>query len=119
MPEEFGTGLRAHIQRIAAPLDVSELEHEDESYRDEHAGTEAIAAEYASRLAALDDRERMLAEAGAELAFRERRLLEREAALVTAAQHMASEMVSKMLEPVTKLDDELARVRARRQGGAA
>jgi hypothetical protein len=119
MPQEFGTGLRAHIQRLAAPADVPEVQDEDEPQRDEHASTAAIAAEYAERVAELDGRERMLAAAGAELAFRERRLLEREASLETAAQRMSSEMVNKLFEAEPVVDDELARVRARRVGGIA
>jgi hypothetical protein len=125
MPEEFGTGLRAHIQRTATPLGLDAVEDENEPAGDEQRATAAIAAEYSGRLTELDARERMLAEAGAELAFRERRLLEREAALVTAAQRMAAEMVSKLLQPEPELevDDELARVRARvharRQGSVA
>lgn len=121
MPEEFGTGLRAHIQRVAAPIDAREVEveDEDEPQRDEHADSAAMAAEYVQRAAELDSRERLLAATGADLAFRERRLLEREAALETAAQRMAAEIVNRMLHPEPEADDELARIRARRSGSVA
>jgi hypothetical protein len=96
-------------------VDVPELvrDEETEPQRDEHVGTAAVAAEYSERMAELDGRERMLAAAGAELAFRERRLLEREAAVEAATARLASQAADRLLAAEGE-DDELARVRARR-----
>jgi hypothetical protein len=112
MEGEFGTGLRAHIERTFAPDDVPGRPVEETP-------TAEASAEVASHLVDLGDRERMLVDAAAELADRERRLLEREAALVAAAQRVSSAVLEQLLHVELPVEDELARARARRRGSAA
>jgi hypothetical protein len=61
----------------------------------------------------------VLAAARAELAFREQRILERETALVVAAQKVSAQVVEELLRGEIPVEDELARARARRQGNVA
>ncbi len=107
MDVEFGTGLRAHIERTGVPEDEPREEPTFESAVD------------AARLMDIEQRERMLVEAAAELAYRERRLLEREAALAAAAQKVSAEVVARLLEVEPAVEDELERARARRRGNVA
>jgi hypothetical protein len=112
MEGEFGTGLRAHIERTLPADDVPERPEEETP-------TAETTAEVAVLLAELSERERMLAAAQAELAFREQRVLERETALVIAAQKVSAEVVAELLRVELPVEDELARARARRRGSAA
>ncbi len=105
MDAEFGTGLRSHIERVAQLGDSH-----DHELPPEYA---LAAAELAARLADVEAREQMLVAAGAELAHRERRLLEREAALIAAAQRVSKHVVENLLQVEPAVDDELARLRAR------
>jgi len=112
MEGEFGTGLRAHIERTLPADDVPERPEEETP-------TAETSAEVAALLADLSERERMVAAGQAELASRERRLLERETALVVAAQQVSAEVVEQLLRVELPVEDELARARARRRGSAA
>jgi len=112
MEGEFGTGLRAHIERTLPADDVPERPEEETP-------TAETSAEVAALLADLSERERMVAAGQAELASRERRLLERETALVVAAQLVSAEVVEQLLRVELPVEDELARARARRRGSAA
>ena len=111
MDAEFGTGLRSHIERVAQLGDSQD--------RDLPPEFALAAAELAARLADIEAREQMLVSAGAELAYRERRLVEREAALVAAAQRVSAHVVENLLQVEPVVDDELARLRARRTGNIA
>src|SRR5262245_8515082 len=112
MEGEFGTGLRAHIERTLPPdWDPERLE--------EVATAAETAAYVAALLADLEERERKLTAAEAELAYREQRLLDREGALVVASQRVSAEVVEKLLETARPVEDELARARARRRGHVA
>jgi hypothetical protein len=112
MEGEFGTGLRAHIERTLPPDDVPERPEEETP-------TAVNAAGIAALLADVAERERMLAAVAAELEYRERRLQERETALVVAAQKVSAEVVEHLLRAEYPVADELARARARRSGSVA
>ena len=112
MEGEFGTGLRAHIERTLPADDVPERPEEETPIAE-------TTAEVATLLADLSERERMVAADHAELASRERRLLERETALVMAAQKVSTEVVEQLLRVELPVEDELARARARRRGNVA
>jgi hypothetical protein len=110
MEGEFGTGLRAHIERTLPPDD-------DPERREEGTPTAEAKAQIAALLTELEERERAVAAAEAGLAYRERRLLDREAALVVASQKVSAAVVEQLLQTTLPVDDELARARARRRRG--
>ena len=112
MEGEFGTGLRAHIERTLPPEAVPERPEEETPAAEN-------TAQIAVLLAELDERERAVRAVEAELAYRERRLVDREAALVAAAQKVSAAVVEQLLQTALPVEDELARARARRRGNVA
>ena len=112
MEGEFGTGLRAHIERTSPADEEPERPEEETPVPDMTARIAALVAE-------VEERERTVAAAEAELAYRERRLLEREAALVAASQKVSEAVVEQLLQSALPVEDELARARARRRGNVA
>src|SRR3954447_7532056 len=110
MEGEFGTGLRAHIERALPP-------DEEPERREEETPPAETKARIAALLSALEERERAVTAAEAELAHRERRLFDREAALVVASHKVSAAVVEQLLRTTLPVEDELARARARRGRG--
>jgi hypothetical protein len=106
MEHEFGTGLRAHLERRVEPQDPPTERDEDEPQPPR---------------GDLDARMQALAAAEAELTWRERRVADRELAFHVAVQRtvyrIAQEMLDGEIPPLPQ--DELASLRQRRRGFAA
>src|SRR5262245_16461930 len=124
---EFGNGLRAHIERgvppVAEPLAVAHKADpepqpiEPLTVRDERDPQPQRVAPRGDA----DDRIEALNAAEAELAFRERRVADREAQFNVAVQRVVYELATAIVDGTVPAlpQDELAQARARRRGGFA
>jgi len=123
---EFGSGLRAHIERgvppVAEPAAANEADPEPQPI-----GPQIVPDErdpQPQRVAPrgeVEDRTEALRAAEAELAFRERRVADREAQFNVAVQRVVYELAAAVVDGTVPAlpEDELAQARARRRGGFA
>jgi hypothetical protein len=120
MGDEFGSGLRAHIERHLAPVaDPVAPPAEPQPQRpDPVAGLEGLdpQPQRVAPRADLDERIEAVAAAEAEMAFRERRIADREAKFNVAVQRVVYELAQAVVdgELPAMPRDELAQARARR-----
>jgi hypothetical protein len=121
---EFGNGLRAHIERWSAPAEQSAPPPDPQPQRVESDLPPAPRDPEPHRVAPradLDAREKAVAAAEAELAFRRRRVEEREAQFEVAVQRVVYRLAEELMEGDFAVvpKDELARQRERRRAGYA
>jgi hypothetical protein len=120
MGDEFGSGLRAHIERHLAPVaDPVAPPAEPQPQRPEPFGGTEGADPQPQRVAPrsdVDDRMEAIAAAEAELSFRERRIADREAQFNVAVQRVVYELAQAVVDGELPAipRDELALARARR-----
>jgi hypothetical protein len=120
MGDEFGSGLRAHIERHLAPVaDPVAPQAEPQPQRPEpFVGTEGVdpQSQRVTPRADLDDRMEAIAAAEAEMSFRERRIADREAQFNVAVQRVVYELAQAVVDGELPAipRDELALARARR-----
>jgi hypothetical protein len=125
MGDEFGSGLRAHIERHLAPVaDPVAPPADPQPQRFEPLAGPVGADPQPQRVAPradVDDRIEAIAAAEAEMAFRERRIADREAQFNVAVQRvvygLAQAVVDGELPAIPR--DELALARARRSSRVA
>jgi hypothetical protein len=123
MGDEFGSGLRAHIERHLAPVaDPVAPPAEPQPQRLEPLASPEGVDPQPQRVAPradLDERIETLAAAEAEMAFRERRVADREAKFNVAVQRVVYELAQAIVDGELPAipRDELAQVRARRRAG--
>ena len=125
MGDEFGSGLRAHIERHLAPVadPVAPQAEPQPQRREPHAGPEGAdpKPQRAAPRADLDARIETLAAAEAEMSFRERRIADREAQFNVAVQRVVYELAQAVVDGELPAipRDELAQARARRSSRVA
>lgn len=127
MGTEFGNGLRAHIERgvppVAAPAALAhEADPEPQPVEPQIVPDERDPQpQRVAPRGDADDRIETLKAAEAELAFRERRVADREAQFNVAVQRVVYELASAIVDGTVPAlpQDELAQARARRRGGFA
>jgi hypothetical protein len=123
MGDEFGSGLRAHIERRLAPVaDPVAPPAEPQPQRLEPVAGPKEGDPQPQRVpprADIDHRVEALAAAEAEMAFRERRIADREAQFNVAVQRVVYELAQAIVdgEVPAMPRDELALARARRRAG--
>jgi hypothetical protein len=123
MGDEFGSGLRAHLERHLAPVaDPVAPPAEPQPQRLEPLGGPEGVDPQPQRVAPradLDERVEALAAAEAEMAFRERRVADREAQFNVAVQRVVYELAQAIVDGELPAipQDELAQMRARRGAG--
>jgi hypothetical protein len=125
MGDEFGSGLRAHLERRLTPVvepvapEIEPLPQRLEPLEDPTG--DGPEPQRAVPRTDLDERINAIAAAEAEMTFRERRLAEREAQFNVAVQRVVYELAQAVVDGTVPAlpRDELAQARARRRGGYA